>query len=181
MNWTYVSLVNSPDAYGDGASSDVQNVLRTNPNYSICLAMIVRIPPSPTAQDYDTVVDTLAANKEARVVMVYLSQTVQPDFFQAVRRRVGFGRFVFIGGDALSDNANLPFADMLVGSVFTNLPSAPVPGLQQYMWSLKYGSVSCRVLNCIHAVADAEICLHFVETLFTLNGRNAIRTNYDKK
>jgi len=142
MNWTYVSMTVSAGPYGDGASSDVQNLLRTNPDYGICLAMIVRIPSSATATDYDGVVDALASNAEARAVLLYLSRNDLPGFFDAARRRVGFGHFVFIGGDTLSANANQPFADMLVGSVFTNLPTAPVPGFQQYVWSLEYGSVS---------------------------------------
>jgi hypothetical protein len=141
MNWTYVSLVNSPDSYGDGGASDIQDLLRANPGYGICLATVVRIPTSPVDADYDAVVNKLAADTQARVVLMYLSRVNLPGFFSSVRRRVGFGWFVFVGGDPLSANENLNFVDMLEGSIFTNLPTSPVPGFQQYIWSLTYGQV----------------------------------------
>jgi hypothetical protein len=141
MNWTYVSMINSADSYGDGAASDIQDLLRANPGYGICLATVVRIPTSAVDADYDYVVDKLTADSQARVVLIYLSRINLSGFFSAVRRRVGFGWFVFVGGDPLNPNQNQNFADMLEGSIYTNLPTPSVPGFQQYIWSLTYGQV----------------------------------------
>lgn len=139
LKWTYVSLVHSADAYGDGAAADIQNLLRLNRD--ICLAVIVRIPSSAADSDYDDVVDKLAADVRARAVWSYISLADIQGFFDAVRRRVGVGRLVFIAGDALNSLENENFIDILEGSIYTDLPSAPVSGLQKYVWSLTYGQV----------------------------------------
>jgi Receptor family ligand binding region len=145
LNWSYVSLVNSPDTYGDGGALDIQVLLQEKSTYGICLATVVRIPPAAVDADYNKVVDQLAAKIQARVVLMYVSRAYLPGFFQSVRRRVGYGWFVFVGGDTLSANENKEFADMLEGSFYTNLPSAPVPGFQQYIWSLTYGQVRLNI------------------------------------
>lgn len=147
MNWTYVSMVNSPDAYGDGCASDIQSMLRANPDFGICLAASIRIPPAADDADYDSVVDMLSANTDARVVLLYVSRVNLPGFFSSVRRRVGFGWFVFVSGDSLSANENTVFADMLEGCIYTDLPTASVPGFQEYIWSLTYDQVQL----CINA------------------------------
>jgi Receptor family ligand binding region len=143
LNWTYVSLVHSADAYGDGAAADIQDLLRLNRD--VCLAVIVRIPSKATEDDYNDVVDKLAADTQARVVWSYISLVDIEGFFGAVRRRVGLGRLLFIGGDALNSMENQDVVDVLEGSVYTDLPSAPVSGLQQYVWSLTYGQVLSSV------------------------------------
>jgi hypothetical protein len=139
LNWTYVSLVHSPDAYGDGAAADIQNLLRLNRD--ICLAVIVRIPSSAADSDYDDVVEKLAADTQARVVWSYMSVDDMQGFFDAVRRRVGVGWFVFLGGDALNSMQSQNFADLLEGSIYADLPSAPVSGFEQYVGSIAYEKV----------------------------------------
>jgi Receptor family ligand binding region len=143
VGWTYVSMVYSASAYGDGAASDIKGMLRTTAaDYGICLAVVMRIPPDSGDSDYDFVVDKLAEDTNARVVLTFLSGYDQHDFFDAVRRRVGLGWFLWLGGDGLNNNEREEFAEVLEGSIYTDLPWAPVPGFQQYMSSLTYGHVS---------------------------------------
>lgn len=144
MNWTYISMIISPDAYGDGAAADIQSMLRTM--YGICLGVLARIAPGASDDDYDLAVDKLYADTQARVVLVYLSFEFTKGFFDAVRRRVGAGWFVFLSGDCLSLTAiaavGLEYIDLLEGSIYTVFPSVPVPDFQKYIWSLTYDQVS---------------------------------------
>jgi len=157
LNWTYISMVNSPDTYGDGAAADVQSLLRTNPDYNICLAVIVRIPSAAVDADYEHVVDKLVAVTEARVVLTYMSPYDFPGFFSAVRRRVGLGWFLFIGGDGLNSQEQADYADLLEGSIYTDLPSAPIPGFQEYVWSLTYTRVSWKYSVVIIIISSSII------------------------
>jgi hypothetical protein len=77
MGWTYISMVYSAGAYGDGGFNDIQNLLHTvAADYGICLAVTVRIPSAATQSDYDYVVDQLASNPAARVVLTFLQASV---------------------------------------------------------------------------------------------------------
>jgi hypothetical protein len=135
--------VYSASSYGDGAVTDIRDMLRTTAaDYEICLAVVMRIPPDADDGDYDYIVDKLAEDTNARVVLTFISGYDQQGFFDAVRRRVGLGWFLWLGGDGLNDNEGADFADTLEGSIYTDLPWAPVGGFQQYIWSLKYGHVS---------------------------------------
>ena len=140
MNWTYVSMVYEASPYGDGAASDLNNLLQVNPAYEICLAISARIPSDPVSSDFDAIVDKLVSEPKARVVILYMLSNLD-NFFKAVRRRVGAGRFLFLGGDALSQLENSEYIDLLEGSIHADAPNPPVPGFVQYLWSLTYETV----------------------------------------
>ena len=145
MNWTYVSMVYEASPYGDGAASDLNNLLLSNPAYEICMAVSTRIPSAPISSDFDAIVESLVAEPKARVVILYIVQgSSQLNFFRAVRRRAGVGRFLFLGGDTLGGLENAEYIDLLEGSIHADAPNPPVPGFEQYVWSLKYGQVSCN-------------------------------------
>ena len=141
MNWTYVSMVYEASPYGDGAASDLNNLLLSSPAYEICFAVSARIPSDPASSDFDAIVDKLVAEPKARVVIVYMLSTNQENFFRSVRRRAGAGRFLFLGGDALTQLETAEYIDLLEGSIYANTPTPPVPGFLQYVWSLSYGNV----------------------------------------
>ena len=149
MNWTYVSMVSEASPYGDGAASDLKNLLLANPAYEICLAAFGRIPSSPATSDYDAIVDKLVAEPKARVVILYMAVTNQVKFFKSVRQRAGVGRFLFLGGDVFSGLQTAEYTDLLEGSIYADAPNPALPGFVQYVWSLTYGQVRRRLRDLI--------------------------------
>lgn len=145
FGWTYFSLVNSPDSYGDGGAISIQNILRTHPEYQICIAVYQRIPTGALAADYDYIVGKLMEFPTARGVIAYVSRYDFQGFFDAVRRRVGLGYFAFIVGDTLTLIGGQEYADVLEGTIYTDLPYSPIPGFQQYVWSLTYDQVRVSI------------------------------------
>lgn len=139
-------MVYSPTAYGDASAADIRNILRTTAaEYGICLAVVVRIPPDAVDADYDLVVDQLAADVNARVVLIYVSEGYMQGLFDAVSRRTGPGWFLWLGGDAMSSYELYGFVDLLEGSIYTDLPWGYVPGFLPYFWSLAYGEVRMKL------------------------------------
>ena len=141
MNWTYVSMVYEASPYGDGAASDLNNLLQVNPAYEICLAVSARISSAPVSSEFDAIVDSLVAVPKARVVIIYMAVTNQVKFFRSVRQRAGVGRFLFLGGDVLGGLENSEYIDLLEGSIHADAPNPPLSGFVQYVWSLTYGLV----------------------------------------
>jgi hypothetical protein len=143
MGWTYVSIVYSADTYGDGAAADIQSKLRTSAaDYGICLAVMARIPQKAVNDDYDYVVGKLAEDVNARVVLTYLSTADTDDLFDAVKRGVGLGWFLFVGSDTMSYGLISSFTDVVEGSLFVDLPVGVIPGFEQYVGSLSYNGTS---------------------------------------
>jgi Receptor family ligand binding region len=139
MGWTYVSIVYSAGTYGDGAVGDIQYMLRTTAaNYGICLAVLARIPSNAVDADYNYIVDELAADVNARVVLAYLSTTNTDGLFAAVKRRVGLGWFLFVGSDSMSYGLISSFTDVVEGCIFVDLPVGIIPGFEKYVQSLTY-------------------------------------------
>lgn len=137
MGWTYVSMVYSPGAFGDGAAADIQNILRTTTaDYGICLAVTARIPADASDSDYEGVVDKLARDANARVVLTFLLYSDQQGLFYAARRMNKFGWFLWLASDIMGYNQYTQFVDMLEGSMYVNLPVGVVPGFLEYLNSL---------------------------------------------
>ena len=136
-------MVYSAGVYGDGAAADIQNILRTTAaDYGICLAVMARIPSAATDADYDYIVDTLAADVKARIVIAYLQTSDQPGLFEAITRKDKAGWFVWIASDSMSNRVNSGYGDVLDGFFYVDLPSAVIPGLQDYVRSLIYNGTS---------------------------------------
>ena len=136
MAWTYVSMVYSAGTYGDGAAATIQSILRSSPD--ICLAVVVRIPSDSTDADYNDVVNKLAADSNARVVMSYLQGYDQLGLFAAVQHQSKMGWFLWLSGDTMSHRENHPYIDVIEGSLYVDLPEGVIPGFQQYVWSFSY-------------------------------------------
>jgi len=137
MGWSYLSIVYSAGAYGDGAVADIQNILRTTAaEYGICLAVMARIPSAATDADYDNIVGKLASNVNARVVIVYLQEYDMKGLFDAVRRHDKVGWFMWLASDYLSSLENRDFIDSIEGLIYADLPHKLIPGFQQFIWSL---------------------------------------------
>ena len=137
MGWTYISMVYSAGSYGDGAAADIQNILRTTAaDYGICLAVMARIPSAATDEDYDEVVNKLAGDVNARVVIAYIQKSDANGLFNAVRRLGKVGWFIWLASDSMSGLENSEFIDTMEGLVYANLPTTRIPGYQEYLWSL---------------------------------------------
>lgn len=139
MGWTYVSLVYSAGAYGDDAAADIQNILRTTAaDYGICLAVMARIPANASDSDYEEVIDMLAQDTNARVVLTYLQFLDQSGLFGAARRMNKIGWFMWLASDSMGYNQYSDFSDALEGSMYVTLPFAVIPDFLDYVYSLYY-------------------------------------------
>jgi len=145
MGWTYISMVYSAGSYGDGAAADIQTILRTSAaEYGICLAVMARIPSAATDSDYDYIIDKLAADVNARVVIVYLQSYDVDPLFAAVRRKRMFGWFLWLASDCMGYDETSEYVDVFEGLMYVDLPLAVIPGFQEYLWSLSFNGTITR-------------------------------------
>lgn len=127
LGWTYMAMLYTEGAYGENAASQISRFFRTG-DYEICLSVSIRIPADANDYDYANAVQHLLENPSSRVVLTFIQGSQQEAFFNAVKKLAGLGTFLFLSGDTLQQNEGELFADVLEGSIYTDMPAYPIPG-----------------------------------------------------
>lgn len=134
FGWTYVSLVYSQGPYGDNGAAQIDRFLRDpSLNYDICLAASLIIPSGASSDDVGVIVDALMAQRNARVVILFLDAEFLSRFFNVLRAKGARGRFVFLGGDSLTGLDVERYRDMLEGLFYVDHPAFPMPDFIRFL------------------------------------------------
>ncbi|XP_054267413.1 metabotropic glutamate receptor 4-like [Macrosteles quadrilineatus] len=122
FNWTYVSIVYSDSEYGNQGYETLQQLA---PTYGVCFSTPLRVSKEHFSDlDYDRIVERLANNSHAKVVVVFAEKpTVVLRLVESTRRMKVDNRFVWVGshGWTVTDHRDhhLPVSSTLEDSLGT--------------------------------------------------------------
>ncbi|XP_046688347.1 metabotropic glutamate receptor 8-like [Homalodisca vitripennis] len=122
MNWTYVSIVYVDTEYGNQGYETLNTLA---PEYGVCFSTPLRVSNEHFSDvDYDRIVQKLANNSDARVVVVFAEKpTVVLRLVESTRRMKVGNRFVWVGshGWTVTDHRehHLPIVSKLEDSLAT--------------------------------------------------------------
>ncbi len=103
-NWTYSALVFSEGGYGENGAKQIQNEAKKR---EICLAFVFKVPSEDSASDYDYIVKLLKANKNAKVITLFLdSYEHHFRFMSKMHEENLFNDFIWFGADAFAQSVN---------------------------------------------------------------------------
>lgn len=131
LGWNYLGMVYTEGAYGENAASQIDRFLRSG-DYNICISTSIRIPNDAGPVEYARAIRRLHDIKNSRAVLTFLQGFQQEAFFATVRQITGLGRFLFLSGDTLQKGEGEVYADVLEGSIYTDMPAYPIPGFLDY-------------------------------------------------
>lgn len=96
FNWSYVSIVYSDSEYGNHGYETLNSLA---PHYGVCFSTPLRVSKERFSDsDYDKIVEKLANNSDAKVVVVFAEKpTVVLRLVESTRRLKVGNRFVWVG------------------------------------------------------------------------------------
>ena len=108
FNWTYVSVLHVASKYGENAAKVTMSLAKQR---KICVPILETIPSSVTPEEAMIIARKLQANREARVVIQFLSDALRFALYDALEELGMTGYFMFIAGDLMLGSDDGPRAD----------------------------------------------------------------------
>nr|KAG5713661.1 hypothetical protein BaRGS_024709 [Batillaria attramentaria] len=133
--WSYISVVYTEGSYGENGFKQLRDLFD---QHHVCLAAVLKVPTSMADDELETVVESLVAHKNARVVVIISSGTNARNVIQASGKVTSPGTFIWIGSDGWAyDLYRMGHLGQLVWDAFVVSPiSAAVPEYDEYFEQL---------------------------------------------
>ncbi|CAH1779221.1 unnamed protein product [Owenia fusiformis] len=134
FNWTFVSTVNSNNAYGRDAINTFKILSKKR---NICIATSQEIRPTYTEIEYDYIVKNLLKHDRARAIVVFSDYKEATGLLEAASHLQTEGHFAWIGSEGWGAYIN-EFDDVsryLDGAIVLKTYSKTVPEFNEYFKS----------------------------------------------
>ncbi|XP_047204525.1 metabotropic glutamate receptor 4-like [Girardinichthys multiradiatus] len=98
MRWNYVSTVASEGNYGEsGVDAFIQ---KSREDGGVCISQSVKIPREPKQGEFDTIIQRLGENPNARVVILFANEDDIRRLLHAAKKANQTGHFIWVGSDS---------------------------------------------------------------------------------